>query len=272
MEESYLHFIPEELLGVIVKSSSDTEIIIKLVEAYPELTDRMIRQSLLSYLLYIPDELLGLIIKNDINTETVIKWIEAYPELTDRMIRQSLLSEYKLYTYIKEINKYTGLNLDNIVKTLFIHITTEYDTSDDYDIIRKYKEFTNDAPLLYHEYLDKIEKRDKILYTILIHLFYVAKYPSILEYYYKHLDRFNNVTLRGLYESLILLLIEEYHLLNSYVIDQDTTIDLLKLWEKDTEDEISSLSITQDRIDELIESEEYSRLAKFLLDKGIQIV
>ena len=103
-------------------------------------------------------------------------------------------------------------------------------------------------------------------------MFYVARYPSILEYYYKHLDRFNDVTLRGLYESLILLLHEEYHLLNSYVINQDTTIDLLKLWKKDAEDEISSISIAQDRIDELMERDDYVKLAKFLIDNEIQIV
>ena len=122
--------------------------------------------------------------------------------------------------------------------------------------------------------LDTIDKISDTYKNLIINMLFIDKYPSILKYYYDNYVNFKNIDISGLYQSIDELLLNEYHLLDIYYLNENIIIDILNLWKHDNIENfnIGDISISHDMFIDLSNNKLSQNLIQFLLDNNIHIV
>jgi len=235
-----------------------------------------------SYLEFVPPELFAIILdlSLDPDAENLLNIITSYPHLRNNIVYNFLyLTQSKIYLSFKEIQKLLGYEIiisDDFLDIIYF-VVTKYDTSDNINFIEKYKNMLDEYVYVYVSLKDSmknLEENNGRLNDIIIHLIFYNNYPSILKYYYKNFSKFTNYDIKSLLISITTLLQEEYNIINTDSLDEDTIIDLLKLWEKDNKngDNIKDMAISGDLFIELRGEEDYKKLVKFLMENDVDIV
>ena len=227
-----------------------------------------------SYLHYLPGELIGIVTGYNLDSEAgnLFNLIDSYPDLKEIIVENFLMINVnELYKTLIEISVNFNMKISEMFLLVLKYILARYDFPHDLNFVERYYMIVRELDLEnFKEGLDNDDTTEE-LYNIIIHLLFHYRYPSIIRYFYKNEEDFDNVSLEDLYESLELLRFEEYHLLNPNSLDEDMIIDILKLWEKDTENKISDILMPLDNFKELIDSDRYKNLVHFLVENNIDV-
>ena len=235
-----------------------------------------------SYLHYLPEELLEFIVPLDHDAGNLFNLLEAFLDLDDKIINSFLFIYPTIYKTINKVSEYTKLPINAVFKILFKYIVTDWDTSDDYDFIEKYNTiiWQRGVILNYHdnEVLMRVGRKYSLLYEILLYLYFINDFPSIVQYYIDNIQHFEESSIHDLYKLYISVVksdipVELDNLVHKDSYDENVLIDILKLWMIDAPDlSVKDMIMRKKNYEMLKASGKYDKLIKFLLENDIDII